>query len=60
MDGRRRNPTPHPQQVAGHKEITTTQPCFHPDIRELAKAGEALTRHLVEQLRLNGQIPRRW
>ncbi|WP_230210276.1 site-specific integrase [Streptomyces kaniharaensis] len=48
------------QQIAGHKEITTTQRYFHPDIRELAKAGEALTRYLVEQLRLNGQIPHRW
>ncbi|WP_329579403.1 tyrosine-type recombinase/integrase [Kitasatospora sp. NBC_01250] len=48
------------QQIAGHKEITTTQRYFHPDIRELTKAGEALTRHLVEQLRLNGQIPQRW
>ncbi|MFD4533729.1 tyrosine-type recombinase/integrase [Kitasatospora sp. NPDC058397] len=48
------------QQIAGHAEITTTQRYLHPDIRELTNAGDALTRHLVEQLHLNGQIPDRW
>ncbi|MEV7020618.1 tyrosine-type recombinase/integrase [Kitasatospora sp. NPDC093558] len=48
------------QEIAGHKEFSTTRRYFHPDIRELTKAGEAFTRHLVEQLRITGRIPHRW
>lgn len=48
------------QQIAGHKDSTTTQRYLHPDLRELTRAGEAFTKHLAEQLRATGKIPRRW
>ncbi|MFD8478202.1 tyrosine-type recombinase/integrase [Kitasatospora sp. NPDC059673] len=48
------------QEIAGHQDFGTTVRYLHPDLRTIAEAGDNLTRHLAEQLRRTGRIPRRW
>ncbi|MFG2698006.1 tyrosine-type recombinase/integrase [Kitasatospora sp. NPDC048407] len=48
------------QEIAGHRDFDTTVRYLHPDLRTIAEAGDTLTRHLLEQLRRSGRIPRRW
>ncbi|MFD4538184.1 tyrosine-type recombinase/integrase [Kitasatospora sp. NPDC058397] len=46
-------------EIAGHRLITTTQRCFHPDVLRILEAGQALTHHL-EKLQHGGQITHHW
>jgi integrase len=48
------------QEIAGHKEITTTQRYLHPDLRAISGAGETLAGFLLAQLHRIGRIPRHW